>query len=62
MPHPLIEPPQTSEHSEPPPVTPHKNKYYRDHTNLSSDSSLRKVLIFLLCFETPLSLIVGHDL
>ncbi|KAF9485486.1 hypothetical protein BDN70DRAFT_795750 [Pholiota conissans] len=26
----------------PPPITPQKNKYYRDHTNLSTDSATRK--------------------
>lgn len=27
----------------PPPITPQKSKYYRDHTNLSANSSARKV-------------------
>lgn len=41
--------------NDPPPVTPQKNKYYRDHTNLSTDSAPRKASFFfhLLSDETP---------
>ncbi|KAF8963439.1 hypothetical protein BDZ97DRAFT_1028652 [Flammula alnicola] len=34
----------TTEINEPPPVTPQKSKYYRDHTNLSTDSVSRKAV------------------
>ncbi|KAF8202541.1 hypothetical protein BJ912DRAFT_945100 [Pholiota molesta] len=41
-----------AEVNDPPPVTPQKNKYYRDHTNLSTDSASRKM--DLTCkTETP---------
>ena len=49
---------------DPPPVTPQKSKYYREHTNLSTDSASRKASFFSVCCldETPANGFVGHNL